>query len=28
VAILLLSHDATPSDAAPAGVVVAAGDRA
>ena len=28
VAILLLSHDATPSAAAPAGVVVAAGDRA
>jgi serine phosphatase RsbU (regulator of sigma subunit) len=28
VAILLLSHDAAPSDAAPAGLAVAAGERA
>lgn len=28
VAILLLSHDAAPSDAAPANLAVAAGDRA
>jgi hypothetical protein len=28
VAILLLTHDAAPSDAAPANLTVAAGDRA
>jgi len=28
VAILLLSHDAAPSDAAPAGLVLGAGERA